>query len=212
MRTRPRGSSRPSPATELVGMRYAPPFRYADGPKAGDRAPRHRGDFVTLDRPAPGLVHIAPAFGEDDNIASASEKGLGFLQLREARRHDSQTRSPTSPGDSARRPTATSSATSRQRGLLFKRRGLPPRLPLLSAGGAMDDPLIQYARESWFIRTTQRDPPRHRQQPGRSTGSPSTSRTAASGSSSRATSTGRSRASASGAPRCRSGSTTRPAR
>ncbi|HWS57598.1 MAG TPA: isoleucine--tRNA ligase [Actinotalea sp.] len=49
--------------SELVGLRYTPPFGYFEG-----RANAHRvlaGDFVSTED-GTGLVHLAPAFGEDD--------------------------------------------------------------------------------------------------------------------------------------------------
>ena len=56
-------------ATDLVGRSYAPPFDLIDA--------EHRvvgADFVTTED-GTGLVHIAPAFGEDD-MAVAREHGL----------------------------------------------------------------------------------------------------------------------------------------
>ena len=76
---------------------------------------------------------------------------------------------------------------------------------------AEEDPLIQYPRKSWFIRTTQFQGPDAGQQPPRSTGCRSTSATAASAISWRPTSIGPCPASAIGARRCRSGSAKRPA-
>ena len=51
---------------ELVGSRYSPPFPFFAG-----RANAHQvlaGDFVTTDE-GTGIVHLAPAFGEDDMTA-----------------------------------------------------------------------------------------------------------------------------------------------
>ena len=70
---------------------------------------------------------------------------------------------------------------------------------------AEEDPLIQYPRKSWFIRTTQFKDRHARQQQAKSTGCPSTFATAGSAISWRRTSTGPSRASAIGARRCRFG-------
>jgi isoleucyl-tRNA synthetase len=57
-------------AQDLVGRRYEPPFPFIEG--------AHRvvaGDFVTTDD-GTGIVHIAPAFGEDDHRVGI-EEGLG---------------------------------------------------------------------------------------------------------------------------------------
>jgi isoleucyl-tRNA synthetase len=58
---------------DLVGRRYTPPFGYFEG---HDNA--HRllpGDFVTTED-GTGLVHLAPAFGEDD-MAVCDAAGIG---------------------------------------------------------------------------------------------------------------------------------------
>jgi isoleucyl-tRNA synthetase len=56
---------------DLVGMRYLPPFGYfydpSDSPNAFQVLP---GDFVTTED-GTGIVHMAPAYGEDDMEAGA---------------------------------------------------------------------------------------------------------------------------------------------
>jgi isoleucyl-tRNA synthetase len=52
------------PGKQLLGTRYEPPFRYAE-PEGGDAYLVIAADFVSMDTGS-GLVHIAPAFGEDD--------------------------------------------------------------------------------------------------------------------------------------------------
>ncbi len=66
------------PGSELVGRAYdGPVFALADGgpsPIRRDVAPAFRvlaGEFVTTED-GTGLVHIAPAFGEDDYAAAAA--------------------------------------------------------------------------------------------------------------------------------------------
>ncbi len=135
--------------SELVGMRYEPPFRYAE-PEGGLAWEVVDADFVSLDS-GTGLVHLAPAFGEDD-FRVCEDKGMGFLQL-------------VNP-DGTFPPTVTDFAgrfckdadrdiirNLRSRGLLFKEEVYRHDYPF--CWRAMDDPLIQYARRSWFIRTTQ---------------------------------------------------------
>lgn len=71
--------------SELVGKRYYPIFDYFDTPemRAEDGAIGPHaweiigGDYVTVDD-GTGLVHIAPAFGEDDMIV-AQEAGIGTV-------------------------------------------------------------------------------------------------------------------------------------
>src|SRR5690606_29157184 len=49
---------------EWVGTEYEPPFHYAT-PEGGPAFRVVAGDFVTMDSGS-GMVHLAPAFGEDD--------------------------------------------------------------------------------------------------------------------------------------------------
>jgi isoleucyl-tRNA synthetase len=63
---------------DLVGLRYVPPFSYAT-PEGGRAHEVVAADFVSLESGS-GLVHFAPAFGEDD-YRVCQELGLGFLQL-----------------------------------------------------------------------------------------------------------------------------------
>jgi len=134
---------------ELVGMRYEPPFRYAE-PEGGPAWQVVDADFVSLDSGS-GLVHLAPAFGEDD-FRVCKEKGLGFLQLL---RPDG--RFPEQVTDFAGRFCKEADRdiirNLRARGILFKEEVYRHDYPF--CWRAMQDPLIQYARRSWFIRTTQ---------------------------------------------------------
>ncbi len=134
--------------SDLVGMQYEPLFPYAE-PEGGKAWEVIAADFVTLDT-GTGIVHMAPAFGEDDYRA-AQEEGLGFLQL-------------IAP-DGRFVPEATDFAGRfckeadldivrwlKDKGLLLKREQVRHDYPF--CWRAEDDPLIQYARKSWFIRTT----------------------------------------------------------
>ncbi|MEE8556681.1 MAG: class I tRNA ligase family protein, partial [Myxococcota bacterium] len=139
---------RERPGSELVGSAYEPLFRYAE-PEGGRAYEVVAARFVTLDA-GTGIVHVAPAFGEED-FATAREQGLGFLQLLEP--------------DGTFPPEATDFAGRfckeadrdiirdlRARGLLFAEGTYRHEYPF--CWRAESDPLIQYARRSWFIRTT----------------------------------------------------------
>ncbi|MGD8317498.1 MAG: isoleucine--tRNA ligase [Myxococcales bacterium] len=133
----------------LVGMRYEPPFRYAD-PEGGPAWQVVDADFVSLESGS-GLVHLAPAFGEDD-FRVCADKGMGFLQLLEP--------DGTFPpevtdfeGRFCKEADRDIIRHLRARGLLFKEEVYRHDYPF--CWRAMQDPLIQYARRSWFIRTTQ---------------------------------------------------------
>ncbi|MGB5348987.1 MAG: isoleucine--tRNA ligase [Polyangiales bacterium] len=135
--------------SDLVGMRYEPPFRYAE-PQGGPAWQVIDADFVSLDSGS-GLVHLAPAFGEDD-FRVCKEKGMGFLQLMKP-----DGTFPDEVTDFAGRFCKDADRdiirNLRARGVLFKEEVYRHDYPF--CWRAMDDPLIQYARRSWFIRTTQ---------------------------------------------------------
>jgi isoleucyl-tRNA synthetase len=135
--------------SDLVGMSYEPPFRYAE-PEGGPAWQVVAADFVSLDSGS-GLVHLAPAFGEDD-FRVCKEKGMGFLQLL---RPDGTF--PNEVTDFAGRFCKEADRdiirNLRARGVLFKEEVYRHDYPF--CWRAMEDPLIQYARRSWFIRTTQ---------------------------------------------------------
>ena len=136
--------------SELVGMSYEPPFRYAEA-EGGPAWQVVDADFVSLDSGS-GLVHLAPAFGEDD-FRVCKDKGMGFLQLL---RPDGTF--PDEVTDFAGRFCKEADRdiirNLRQRGVLFKEEVYRHDYPF--CWRAMDDPLIQYARRSWFIRTTEK--------------------------------------------------------
>ncbi len=135
--------------SELVGMSYEPPFRYAE-PEGGPAWQVIDADFVSLDSGS-GLVHLAPAFGEDD-FRVCKEKGMGFLQLMKP-----DGTFPEEVTDFAGRFCKEADRdiirNLRARGVLFKEEVYRHDYPF--CWRAMQDPLIQYARRSWFIRTTQ---------------------------------------------------------
>lgn len=135
--------------SELVGMSYEPPFRYAE-PQGGPAWQVVDADFVSLDSGS-GLVHLAPAFGEDD-FRVCKDKGMGFLQLLKP-----DGRFPEEVTDFAGRFCKEADRdiirNLQARGVLFKEEVYRHDYPF--CWRAMDDPLVQYARRSWFIRTTQ---------------------------------------------------------
>ncbi|MGB0678892.1 MAG: isoleucine--tRNA ligase [Polyangiales bacterium] len=133
---------------DLVGRRYQPPFAYVEA----EGGPAHQvitADFVTLDS-GTGVVHVAPAFGEDD-FRAVREHGLGFLQLLQP--------------DGCFPPEVTDFAGQfckdadkgiirwlKERGRLFASARYTHEYPFCWRKDS--DPLIQYARRSWFVRTT----------------------------------------------------------
>jgi len=134
---------------DLLGLRYRPLFDFAT-PDEGDYHVVIDGDFVTTSA-GTGIVHTAPAFGEDDNRA-ATKHGIGLLQLIGP---DGKFLPGT--GDleglfckEADRPIIRDLNS---RGLLFEEKTYRHDYPF--CWRADEDPLIQYARPAWFIRTTE---------------------------------------------------------
>ena len=156
---------------ELVGLRYRPPFdtyaaRLSESRVAlkagGDDALYWRvlsEDFVTLDT-GTGIVHIAPAFGEDDHNAHrrqlARYKDPLDVELICAVNPDGTFRP--EAGEYAGkwvkdcdRPILRELA---ERKLLLHEEQYRHEYPF--CWRADEDPLIQMARPAWFIRTTAR--------------------------------------------------------
>lgn len=134
--------------SELVGIEYEPLFSYAR-PEGGKAYEVITADFVTLDT-GTGIVHIAPAFGEDD-YRIGREKGLGFLQLI-APDGKFTPEATDFAGRFCKEADADIIRWLKDKGLLLKREQYRHDYPF--CWRAEDDPLIQYARKSWFIRTT----------------------------------------------------------
>ncbi len=135
---------------ELVGEAYAPPLPYAV-PSEGPAYQIIAADFVTMDSGS-GLVHIAPAFGEDDYRA-CKDAGLGFLQL--VKPDGTFTDEVTDfAGRFCKEADRDILRLLKKKGLLFQEKVYRHDYPY--CWRAMDDPLIQYARKSWFVRTTEK--------------------------------------------------------
>lgn len=156
---------------ELVGRRYVPPFDTYHRDRAGARVALKEGgddamwwrviaeDFVTLDTGA-GIVHVAPAFGEDDNKAHAK-------QLRRYAEPDEVELICAVHPDGSFKPEAGKYAGRwvkdcdkeilaelSERGVLIFDELYRHDYPFCWRSD--DDPLIQMARPAWFIRTTER--------------------------------------------------------
>jgi isoleucyl-tRNA synthetase len=163
------------PGSELLGRRYrGPVFELADGgPRAADGPTSrpiddksaHRppfsvlaGDFVTTED-GTGLVHIAPAFGEDDYAVAAAD-GL-FDPTRAATLYN-----PVKPdgtfdgrvtgfeGGFVKDPEVTRQliADLERRGLLFREQTYEHSYPHCWRCGT---PLLYYATSSWYIATSE---------------------------------------------------------
>lgn len=137
------------PGSALVGTKYEPVFNYAT-PEGGERYWEViSADFV--EESATGIVHTAPAFGEDDYKA-AREKGVGMLQLVEP---DGTFKAEVTDfaGRFCKDADRDIIRNLKARGVLYKEEVYRHDYPF--CWRADSDPLIQYARPGWFIRTTQ---------------------------------------------------------
>ena len=197
------------PGEQLLGLRYLPPFPYfLDSPNAFQVL---RGDFVTTED-GTGIVHMAPAYGEDDK---ATTDTVGIV--------------PVTPVDSKGRFDATVPDYQGQhvfdanpqiiRDLKSGSGPAAVNAPVLIRHETYDhsyphcwrcrNPLIYRAVSSWFVKVTEfRD--RMVELNQQITWYPEHVRTASSASGCRVRGTGRSRGIATGAPRFRFGSPTIP--
>ncbi|NIP87231.1 MAG: isoleucine--tRNA ligase [Planctomycetales bacterium] len=154
---------------ELIGRRYLPPFDYYYGSSGdacgslvdGGTQPLAwrivSGDFVTTDS-GTGLVHQAPAFGEVDYEVLVAEQarfadGQGPPLICAVGPDGKFTaEAPPYEGRWVKEADKEITRELRQRDLLFHQEQYLHDYPF--CWRAEEDPLIQYPRHSWFIRTT----------------------------------------------------------
>ncbi len=136
---------------DLVGSEYFPPFPFFD-----TEANRHEGafkvyaaDFVSLED-GTGIVHMAPAFGEDD-MKLGMACGLPLFQPV-----DSEGRfvDPVKnwQGQFVKEADPSITEDLHERGLLFRSGKVTHTYPFC---WRCDTPLLYYARGSWFVRMTE---------------------------------------------------------
>ena len=144
------------PGSELVGRRYAGPvFELADREPGG--FPVIAGDFVAADD-GTGLVHIAPAFGEDDYVAAAAndlfdptDHGSLYNPVELDGTFDGRVAG--FEGRFVKDPEVTQAliADLDARGLLLEAEDYEHSYPHC---WRCDTPLLYYAKSSWYVRTT----------------------------------------------------------
>ncbi|MEW5826478.1 MAG: isoleucine--tRNA ligase [Candidatus Bipolaricaulota bacterium] len=131
---------------DLVGLRYEPPYRLTDAPTA------HRvvsAGFVNLED-GTGIVHIASAFGEDD-YRLGQEVGLPFVQPVDlAGKYTDEF--PMCAGQFVKDADPGIVADLENRGLLLRTAVIRHDYPFC---WRCRTPLLYYAMDSWYIRTTQ---------------------------------------------------------
>ncbi|MGH7284903.1 MAG: isoleucine--tRNA ligase, partial [Polyangiaceae bacterium] len=143
----------------LAGRRYQPPFDLFAKDAQDKFVWRVRAaDFVTLDA-GTGIVHIAPAFGEDDhNLYKKLQVELGEKAppLFCAVKPDGTFIDAYAPFGGQWVKDADKGITQdlKARGLLVHQETYRHDYPF--CWRADSDPLIQYARPAWYIRTTEK--------------------------------------------------------
>jgi isoleucyl-tRNA synthetase len=146
------------PGSELVGRSYrGPVFELADGGPS-DAFQVLAGDFVTTED-GTGLVHIAPAFGEDD-YAIAAANGLFDPTLHASLYNPVgldgrfEERVNGFAGRFVKDPETTEAliADLERRGLLFRSQVYEHAYPHC---WRCSTPLLYYAKSSWYVATSQ---------------------------------------------------------
>src|SRR6266481_472817 len=134
------------PGRDLIGKEYERWFSFIPVDKKGWYVVG--GDFVTTSDGS-GIVHMAPAYGEDDYQASL-KYNLPMIQALDARGQFTDTVPPYS-GTFFKAADPEIIADLKSRNLLFKKETYSHSYPHC---WRCDTPLLYYARKSWYIRTT----------------------------------------------------------
>jgi isoleucyl-tRNA synthetase len=161
---------KPCRGQDLVGRRYQPPFDYYPKTLADKQGTLNQGsrehlywrvvpaEFVTIDS-GTGVVHQAPAFGEVDYEVLLVEQARFTAgegpQLLCAVGPDGKftAEAPDFAGRWVKEADKDIARNLRHRHLLYHQEQYLHEYPF--CWRAEQDPLIQYPRQSWFVRTTQ---------------------------------------------------------
>ena len=135
------------PGSALCGMAYEPLFDFAVGKLDKPAWYVVSDEYVTMSD-GTGIVHIAPAFGEDDNRV-CREKGIPFVSFVDAQ--GCMTQETSWPGVFVKDADKLILRDLKERGLLFAAVPFAHDYPFC---WRCDSPRIYYARQSWFIKMT----------------------------------------------------------
>ena len=131
---------------DLIGKEYEPWFSFIPVDKKAWYV--IAGDFVTT-ADGTGIVHMAPAYGEDDYQASL-KFDLPMIQALDARGQFTAAVPPYA-GKFFKAADPEITADLKSRGLLFRKETYTHSYPHC---WRCETPLLYYARKSWYIRTT----------------------------------------------------------
>ena len=133
------------PGSDLIGLKYKPPYALTDDVKA------HRvyaADFVNMED-GTGVVHIACAFGEDDYLLG-QEVGLPFVQPVDLTGRFTDA-FPMAAGKFVKDADPGILEDLKDRNLLYRSVPYEHEYPFC---WRCDTPLLYYAMDSWYVRTT----------------------------------------------------------
>jgi isoleucyl-tRNA synthetase len=133
---------------ELAGLRYERPLDWVSYPAGGEHEVIVAESFVSAEDGS-GVVHMAPAFGADD-YAAGQRHGLAFVQPVDAR-GEFPASMPLVGGMFVKKADPLIIEELKRRGVLWKSEIVEHSYPHCWRCGT---PLLYYARESWFVRTT----------------------------------------------------------
>ncbi|MBE5786438.1 MAG: isoleucine--tRNA ligase [Clostridiales bacterium] len=135
------------PGEELKGMEYVPLFDFAVGKLDKQAWYVVCDDYVTM-TDGSGIVHIAPAFGEDDNRV-CNENGLPFVNFVDTQGR--MTEETLWPGVFVKDADKLILEDLKARGLLFAAVPFTHDYPFC---WRCDQPLLYYPRPTWYIKMT----------------------------------------------------------
>ncbi|MFN8490861.1 MAG: isoleucine--tRNA ligase [Caldilineaceae bacterium] len=133
--------------SDLLGVHYEPLYKFY--PVEQDYAYVVAGDFVSTDD-GTGIVHIAPAFGQDDMEVGRKYKLPVIMTVDLAGRFKPEVTPWAGVFVKAADPAITEELKSR--GLLYKSGTYEHTYPFC---WRCDTPLLYYAKETWYIRTSE---------------------------------------------------------
>ncbi len=133
-------------AEDLVGRHYQPLFTFAQPRK--DAYYVIPAEFVTAEE-GTGIVHMAPAYGEDDMLMSR-KYGLPVLEMVDLRGRFVPDVEPWQ-GQFVKEADPKIIANLSERGLLYRAARIVHTYPLC---WRCDTPLLYYAKTSWFMKRT----------------------------------------------------------
>lgn len=136
------------PGKSLEYKEYEPLYPYALNKLNGKKAFIVTCDDYVTTTDGSGIVHMAPAFGEDDSRV-CHEYGIAFVQFVDAK--GCMTADTDWPGVFVKKADPKILKDLEEKGLLFSAPNFEHSYPHC---WRCDTPLLYYARETWFIRMT----------------------------------------------------------